>query len=101
MANHILLAILVEIAVEFRRIELKKLPNEAAQVRGSVDRSRQNLHAVARGQDHAFFDAGLLRQAFAGVGQPRVGEREALAYLHRRALVIDADELKIHEDTNL
>ncbi len=74
---------------------------EPAQIGSSILGGGQDLYAVARAQNHAFIDAGVLSQALAGVGQTGFGNRQPLAHLHRCAVVVHADELQLHEEMNL
>jgi len=53
---------------------------------------RDQLDAVAGGEDDAFADAGLVQQRAGGVGETSGGDGEALANLDGRGVVIDAEE---------
>ena len=44
---------------------------------------------------------GMLGQLLQRLGQTRLGDRQPLAHLDRRRLVVHADELKFHDWTNL
>ena len=62
---------------------------------------RHDLHPIAGRNDHGLFDAGIVVEIAAGVGQPRLRDRETLADFERGALVIHANELESHEAANL
>jgi hypothetical protein len=54
----------------------------------------EKFDAVAGGEDEAFADAGLVEEGAGGIGESRGGDREALAYLDGRGVVVDAEEDK-------
>ena len=99
--HRVLFAKLVEMRVEFFGGEVKVIVQKSAQVGGAVGGVGHNFHAVAGGDDHALFDAGMSSEVAASIGQARLGDRQALAHLKRRAIVIHADELISHEAANL
>ena len=102
MPHRILLAVLVEVAVDIGAIQLKVVVQEGAQVgAGSVFRVRQNFDPVAGRKNHALFDARKLRQFLAGFRQTAFRNGKALANLDRSRMVIHADELESHDGTNL
>jgi hypothetical protein len=59
------------------------------------------FHTIAGRDHHAFFDSGIGGQIAAGVGQTRLGNRQAFTQFEWRAVVIYADELDSHEAANL
>ena len=99
--HRIFFAKFVEMRVEFVSREMKVVVQESAQVGVAVGGVGHDLHAIAGGDDHAFFDPGIGGELAAGVGQARLRDRQALADFERRALVIHANELKSHEAANL
>src|SRR5262249_29202432 len=102
MANHILLAVCVQELFQFVGIKLEITFEKAAQVRGStVAGIAEDLEPVARRQDHAFFNAGMFHQLPAGLGQARLLDSKALAHFHWSRFVVHANELELHEATNL
>jgi hypothetical protein len=54
----------------------------------------EKFDPVAGGEDEAFADAGLVEEGAGGIGESRGGDREALAYLDGRGVVVDAEEDK-------
>src|SRR5215467_12300298 len=78
-----------------------KVDVEKASQVGVLPGAGEHLHAVAGGEDHTFFDARLLHQGADRVRQLRVSHRQAFAYLKRRAVVVYADEMKVHGAKNL
>ena len=59
------------------------------------------LNAVTCGKHHAFIHAGLLHQAADGVRQLRFRHSEPFAHLKRCAVVVHADNVKVHGAINL
>ena len=96
MPHRVFLAEFVQVRVEFFRLQMKVLVQESAQVGVAVGGVGHDLHAVAGGDDHAFFDPRIGPEIAAGIGQARLRDRQALAHFERRALVIHANELESH-----
>ena len=80
---------------------MKVIVQESAEVGVAVGGVRHNLHAIAGGDDHAFFNTGVGIEIAASVRHARFGDGQALAQFERRALVIHANELESHEAANL
>jgi hypothetical protein len=91
------------VKMSFKRSEIdgEIFAQKFAQVARAVLHVGDKFHAVAGGNDHALGNGGMLRQSLASLGQTRFGNRQALAHLDRRGLVIDADELESHDAINL
>src|ERR1044071_4895159 len=73
----------------------KIIPQKAAQIGGLPD-AGHHLHAVTGGEHHSFIHAGLLYQAADGVRQLRLRDSKPLAHFQRRAVVVHADDTKVH-----
>ena len=64
--------------VEFLWLQMKVIMQESAQVGMAVGCERHNLHAIASGDDHALFNAGIGGEIAAGIGQARLRDRQTL-----------------------
>ncbi len=101
VTDGILLPVLVEVVRQFRSINPEIFANETAQVGAPILGVGEYFHPVAGREYHALFDSGIGSQGPAGLRQARIGNSQPLAHLDRRTDVIDADELQVHEATNL
>ena len=97
MPHGITLVVFVQILAVGRGIEAVKLAQETLQIGGTIGGARHHLHPIAGGNDHAFLDAGISRQAFDRFRQARLRDGELLAHLDRCGLVVHADDDKVHE----
>src|SRR5581483_4025441 len=61
----------------------------------------EDLHAIAGGEHYAFVHTGLLYQATDCVWQLRFRNSKPLPHLKRRAVVVHANEVKVHGAINL
>ena len=61
----------------------------------------QQLDAVAGGEDHAFAHAGMTGEARSGVGELRFRNGQSFAHLDGSAAMVDSEEAKSHDCTNL
>src|SRR5205085_12306826 len=101
VSNGIILAVLIKMGFELKRIQLEILSEELTQVACAIFHAGKKLDTVAGRNNHAFSNAWMLNQFSARFRQARFRNRQALTHLDRRRLVIHADELKSHEATNL
>src|SRR5579864_3653860 len=101
MADGLFLAKLVKMRIKFISGQVKVVVEESAKVGVAVGGVGHDLHTIAGGDDHCLFDAGIGGELAAGIGQARLGDREALADFKRRTLVVHANELESHEAANL
>ena len=101
MADGLIFAKLVEMIFKLVEIGSEILAQEFAQVARAVLHVGNKFDAVAGGDDHALGNGRMLGQPLAGLGQARFRNRQALAHLDWRGLVIDADELESHDVINL
>jgi hypothetical protein len=75
---------------------MKMAVEKTAQVGRAVGGMGNHFHAIAGGNNHGLFNAGLGAEFAAGLGQPGFGKGEALTDFEGSAVVIDADELISH-----
>jgi len=69
VADGIIGAEFVKVLIEIGRVHLKVIADEATQVSAAVFGFGQQFHPIAGAQDHALFNAGMLNQLLAGLGQ--------------------------------
>ncbi len=100
VTDRLALAVFIQVRLVVGGIQLKVIAQKTAQVHRAIFGLGQHFHPVAGGEDHSFFHAGMPRQPPQRLGQPRLGDGQALAHFHRRGLVIHPDELKLHDWTN-
>src|ERR1700674_1240668 len=101
MTDGFLLAVFVEVGLVIGGIKEKVVSQKSAQVSAAVSCLRPQFDTVAGAQDQTFVHAGMFRQTFQSFGKSRLRNRPPLPDFHRRGLVIDPDELKVHDWTNL
>src|SRR5438309_4914222 len=101
MTDGFALAIFIKMRLVLRRIELEILAQKPAQIGGAVLSLSQHLHTIAGTQDQTYIHAGMRCQSAHRDWQTRLGDRQQLPSLTRRAIVVHPDELKIHDWTNL
>ncbi len=101
MADSFILAKFVEMALKRAEIGFEILAQKFAQVAVAVLHVRDKFDAVAGRNNHALGHGRMLGKPLAGLRQTRFRNGQALAHLDRRGVVIDADELKFHDATNL
>ena len=101
VTDGLIFAKFVEMTFKLAEIDLEILAQEFTQVAGAVLHVGDKFNAVASGDDHALGHSGMLGQFLAGLRQSRFRNGQALAHLDRRGLVIDADELELHDAINL
>ena len=73
---------------------------ELAQV-GSLAAAGEQLDPVAGGEHHAFIHSWLLHQGANGIGQSCLRDGQPLPHIERCAVVVHANELKIHHAIKL
>src|SRR5579872_2140365 len=101
MPYSVFLAEFVEVRIEIVRIDLEVVMQKSAQIGVAVRSVGHDLDTVAGGDHHALFDSWIGGEIATGVGQARLGNRQALANLQGCALMIHADELVSHDAANL
>jgi len=95
------LAELIQMRIQFGGGKVKVVVQKAAQVRRAVAGVSDHFHAIAGGNNHALFHAGMRGEIAAAIRKLRFRNRQSLPHFERSALVIHADELISHEAANL
>src|SRR5882724_399031 len=90
----------VDMRIERGGIHPKITAQKSAQI-GALLGAGNYLDAIASGKHHAFVHAGLLHQAANRVRQLRLRHSQPLTHLKRRAVVVYADNVKVHGAINL
>src|SRR5579871_434447 len=91
----------VEVLAVGRGIEAVEIAQEPVQARTAVGGTRQDLHPIAGGDDHAFFHTGTGGQSSDGVRQARFRDGKLLTHIHGRGAVVDADQDEVQDGMNL
>ena len=97
MTHSVALVMFIQILAIGFGIEAVKLAQEAVHIGGAIRSSSQHFHPVAGGNDHAFLDTGIGRQALYRFRQARLGDGKPLAHFDRCGLVVHADDDEVHE----
>jgi hypothetical protein len=97
MTNSFALAELVEMGMDVVRRDSEVLMEKADKVGFAlaldglgIVLKREELDAVAGGEDEALADAGLVNEGASGIGKTSDGDGEPFANLDRRGVVVDA-----------
>ena len=90
----------IDMGIKRRGTHPKIAAQKSPQV-GALLGTGDHLNAVACGKHHAFIHAGLLHQAADGVRQLRFRHSQPLTHLKRSAVVVHADNVKVHGAINL
>ena len=101
MADGVVFAIFVEVRRKLGVFNVEIVAKERTQVGAAVLGLGQQLYAIAGAQDQPLVNARMLGETLQGIGQSRFRDRQTLPHFDRRAVVIDADELKVHDCANL
>ena len=99
--NRLRLPVFIKVRLVVRGTQSKILVQEALQIRAAVSRLRQHFHAITGGKNQPFIHPRMFGQAPQRIRQMRLRDRQPLSHFDRRADVIDADELQIHDCTKL
>src|SRR4029077_2707855 len=83
-----------------RRAHAEIISQKAAQIGGLLN-AGDHFHAIAGRKHHALVHAGLLHQAADGVRKLGLRDSKPLTHLQGRAVVVHADDAKIHGAINL
>src|SRR5437660_548501 len=86
--------------IECVRAHAEVAAQESAQVTSLLS-AGEHLYAIASGEHHAFINSRLLDQRADGIRQLCLRDGKPLAHVQRCAVVVHADELKVHCAINL
>src|SRR5690349_671247 len=100
MADSVTLLEFINMRVQCRWAHFEVAPQKSTQV-GALFGAGEHLHAIASREHHSLIHARLLHQRTDGIRQLRLRNSKPLAHLQRRAVVVHADEVKVHGAINL
>ena len=101
MTHRLLIAVVVDVRRQLRRINAKLRVKKAGKVRTRRFDGRQQLHAIAGGDNHALAHARHVCQRARRLGQILARDGDPFAQRDGRGLVVHSDEHERHCGPNL